>query len=77
MPEQLSLTEVESQAVELLPARTVLSLLAVPPHGGSDGSSTPGRGKNIFPGGAFCTIYACNATSGGATSGTGGAPGSP
>ncbi|HEX5347692.1 MAG TPA: hypothetical protein VFW64_11435 [Pseudonocardiaceae bacterium] len=42
MSNNLTFAELEAQHVELLPARTVLSLFSVPPPGPQAGSSTCG-----------------------------------
>jgi hypothetical protein len=46
MSESLSFAEIEGQHVELLPARTVLSLMFTTPHGGNGGAGYGGIGIN-------------------------------
>lgn len=71
MPDNLTFAELEAQHVELLPPRTVLSMISV----GKPGVGKPGVGHNYnSPLPAICALVACsvNATAG---MGTGGAAG--
>jgi hypothetical protein len=76
MSDTLSFAELEAQHVELLPARTVLSLISIvgtPKGPGADGTATPGRGSSTpYP--SFCSLALnhCSSTVGGATAGLGG-----
>ncbi|HEY3895564.1 MAG TPA: hypothetical protein VGL88_09370 [Pseudonocardiaceae bacterium] len=45
MSDELNFTELDAQQVELLPARTVLSMLARGNDGGVGGNGTDGAGK--------------------------------
>jgi hypothetical protein len=76
MFDTLSFAELEAQHVELLPARTVLSLISIAgkPRGpGAGGTATPGSGYST-PLPSFCSLpgYHCSSTVGGATAGLGG-----
>ena len=48
MSDALSFTEIDGQHVELLPARTVLSLFAVGGFGGDGGSADGGAGGACY-----------------------------
>ena len=72
----LSFAELEAQHVELLPARTVLSMISIAsrPRGpGAGGTATPGSGYST-PLPSFCSLPGnhCSSTVGGATAGLGG-----
>jgi hypothetical protein len=90
MSDAFSFGEIEAQQVELLPARTVLSLFVTGAasgtgtpgatgggtNGGSGGIGTPGIGSNIWSGMVFL-FGAGNASAGNAAGGAGGAGGHP
>jgi hypothetical protein len=72
MSDPLTFAELEAQQVELLPARTVLSLFSAGTPGtpGANGSATPGipNISNVFTSG----IFSFHSTGGIATGGMGG-----
>jgi hypothetical protein len=76
MSDNLTFAELKTQHVELLPARTVLSLISIAsrPRGpGAGGTATPGSGYST-PLPSFCSLPGnhCSSTVGGATPGAGG-----
>lgn len=64
MSDSLSFAEIEGQHVELLPARTVLSLMFTAPHGGNGGAGYGGIGINAGNG-ALNGAYQSNVAGGG------------
>jgi hypothetical protein len=79
MFDTLNFAELKAQHVELLPARTVLSLISItgkpkgPGGPGAGGTATPGSGYST-PLPSFCSLPGnhCSSTVGGATAGHGG-----
>jgi hypothetical protein len=72
MPDALNLAEIDGQRVELLPARTVLSLFVSDGTPGSpgDGSDGRGAGSTIINDGNGYTLYETHGIGTGGAGGT-------